>query len=76
MISLQNISKQYSGKYLFKDISLHIGDEDRIALVGPNGAGKSTLMKIITGKEEADSGNIVKSKLNTTGYLPQDSIYH
>ena len=76
MISLQNISKQYGGRYLFRDISLHIGDGDRLALVGSNGAGKSTLMKIITGDEETDSGTITRSKLNTTGYLPQDSIYH
>lgn len=76
MISLRNISKQYVGKYLFRDVSLHVGDGDRIAFVGSNGAGKSTLMKIITGIESADTGNIVRSKLHTTGYLPQDSIYH
>ncbi|MBN2568970.1 MAG: ABC-F family ATP-binding cassette domain-containing protein [Deltaproteobacteria bacterium] len=64
------------GKYLFRDVSLHVGDGDRIAFVGSNGAGKSTLMKIITGIESADTGNIVRSKLHTTGYLPQDSIYH
>ena len=76
MISLRKISKQYVGKYLFKNVSLHVGDGDRIAFVGSNGAGKSTLMKIIAGIESADTGDIVRSKLHTTGYLPQDSIYH
>lgn len=76
MISLQNISKQFGGKYLFRDLSLHIGDKTRVAIVGPNGAGKSTLMKIITGNIEADSGQIRKSRFDTSGYLPQDNVYH
>jgi len=76
MISLQNISKQYSGKYLFKDLSLHIEDGNRIAFVGRNGTGKSTLMKIILGDIEADSGKIIQSRFNSVGYLPQDSVYH
>jgi len=76
MISLQNISKQYSGKYLFRDLSLHIDDGNRIAFVGRNGTGKSTLMKIMLGEVETDSGKIVQSRFNSVGYLPQDSVYH
>ncbi|MBN2538515.1 MAG: ABC-F family ATP-binding cassette domain-containing protein [Deltaproteobacteria bacterium] len=76
MISLQTISKQYSGKYLFRDLSLHIEDGNRIAFVGRNGTGKSTLMKIILGEVETDSGKIVQSRFNSVGYLPQDSVYH
>ncbi|MEA3470583.1 MAG: ABC-F family ATP-binding cassette domain-containing protein [Thermodesulfobacteriota bacterium] len=76
MISLQNISKQFGGKYLFRDLSLHIGDKTRVAIVGPNGAGKSTLMKIITGLIDSDSGKILRSRFDTCGYLPQDNVYH
>jgi len=76
MISLQNISKQYSGTYLFRDLSLQIEDGNRIAFVGRNGAGKSTLMKIILGKVESDTGKIIRSRFNSVGYLPQDSVYH
>jgi len=76
MISLNNISKQFSGKSLFHDVSIHIGKGDRVALVGSNGAGKSTLMKIIVGHLGADSGTIAQSRFNTAGYLPQDGIYH
>jgi len=76
MISLNNISKQFSGKSLFHDVSIHIGKGDRVALVGSNGAGKSTLMKIIVGHLSADSGTIAKPRFNTAGYLPQDGIYH
>jgi ATP-binding cassette subfamily F protein 3 len=76
LIALQNISKQFGGKYLFRDLSLHIGDKTRLAIVGPNGAGKSTLMKIITGNIESDSGEIRRSRFDTSGYLPQDNVYH
>ena len=76
MISLNNISKQYNGKYLFKDVSLRIGDNERVSIVGSNGAGKSTLMSILMGFIEADSGDIAQSRSNTVGYLPQDGVLH
>ena len=76
MIALTNISKEYPGKVLFSDVSLRIGDHERIAIVGPNGAGKSTLMKIITGDMEADTGDIAQSRANSVGYLPQDGVVH
>lgn len=76
MIELQNISKQYGSKILFRDASLRIADDSRIAVVGPNGSGKSTLLKIVTGQVEADSGSVHRSRFTNTGYLPQDGIYH
>ncbi|MFA6233220.1 MAG: ATP-binding cassette domain-containing protein, partial [Bacteroidota bacterium] len=76
MISLNAITKEYPGKILFKDVSLRIGDNERVAIVGSNGTGKSTLMKIITGEIESDSGEIAQSRSNTVGYLPQDGIAH
>ncbi|PLX29846.1 MAG: ABC transporter ATP-binding protein, partial [Ignavibacteria bacterium] len=76
MISLNNISKEYPGKILFKDVSLRIGDSERMAIVGPNGAGKSTLMKILTGEIESDSGELAQSRANSVGYLPQDGVVH
>jgi len=76
LISLNNISKQYSGTYLFKEVSLHISDRERIAIVGANGTGKSTLMKIMMNQIEPDSGGVMQSRSNTVGYLPQDGVYH
>jgi len=76
MIALHNISKQFGRSILFRDFSFQVGDGDRIAIVGSNGAGKSTLMKIIAGQIEADAGTIRKSRYSTTGYLPQDGVYH
>ena len=76
MISLQDISKQFSGTYLFRDLSLHIEDGTRVAFVGRNGSGKSTLMKIILGEIQPDDGKILRSRFNSVGYLPQDNVYH
>ncbi len=76
MISLNSITKEYPGKVLFKDVSLRIGDNERVSIVGSNGTGKSTLMKIITGEMEPDSGEIAQSRSNTVGYLPQEGILH
>lgn len=56
-ISLQNISKQYDYKAILQDISLHIDENERVAIVGRNGAGKSTLLKILSGDLEADEGS-------------------
>ena len=49
MIDLSNISLQFSGKYLFKDVNYKISSGDKISLVGANGTGKSSILKIIAG---------------------------
>lgn len=58
MISLQNISKSYSGKRVLNDVSLEIEKGATLALIGPSGCGKSTLIRIIMGLIEADQGRI------------------
>jgi len=76
MITISHLEKQYGGEYLFRDLSLRVGDDERIAIVGPNGAGKSTLLKIILGLVDPDAGEIVRSRSHTAGYLPQEGITH
>jgi ATP-binding cassette subfamily F protein 3 len=76
MISIQNISKAYVGRDLFRDLTLRFGDRERVAVVGSNGSGKSTLMKMIAGFVDPDGGKIVRSRSATTGYLPQEIIGH
>ena len=49
MVSIENLSVEFSAKPLFQEIGFVINPRDRIALVGQNGAGKSTLLKIIAG---------------------------
>lgn len=71
MISVNNISVEFSAKPLFNNISFVINDNERIALTGRNGAGKSTLLKILSGLEAPTEGSIVKPTDLTVGYLPQ-----
>ena len=61
-VSVENLTKSYGIKTLFKNISFHVNEGDKIAIVAKNGSGKSTLLKILMGKEIADSGSVVISK--------------
>lgn len=61
-VSAENLSKSYGVKTLFKDITFHINEGDKIAIVAKNGTGKSTLLKILMGKEIADSGTVSINK--------------
>jgi len=62
LIDLQNINKQYDIKVILKDVNFTLQEQQRIAIIGQNGQGKSTLMKVITGAEQADSGEIAIDK--------------
>lgn len=73
ILSCQNISKTFAEKEILKQISFHIEDYEKAAIVGINGAGKTTLLKIIVGELQADIGLVVLSKDKTMGYLSQDS---
>ena len=76
MLSVDNISVQFLGRVLYKELSFTVSSKDRICFAGPNGAGKSTLMKIIAGTMTPDSGNVNRAKYIEVGYLPQDGIKH
>ncbi|HEX2961061.1 MAG TPA: ABC-F family ATP-binding cassette domain-containing protein [Ignavibacteriales bacterium] len=76
MIDLLNLSVQFSGEYLFKDVNLKINSSDKIALVGANGAGKTTLFRIISGMQQPESGKVLMQKGISLGYLPQEIVIH
>lgn len=71
MISIDNLSVEFSAIPLFEDVSFVINDRDRIALVGKNGAGKSTMLKILCGSQTATAGTVSVPNDTTIGYLPQ-----
>ena len=71
MVSIDNLSVEFSARALFTDISYVINDHDRIALVGKNGAGKSTMLKIIAGLQQPTSGTVSVPRDATIAYLPQ-----
>lgn len=71
MISVENLTVEFSARPLFHDVSFVVNDHDRIALVGKNGAGKSTLLKILCGLQRPTSGAVNVPSGETIGYLPQ-----
>src|SRR5687768_1753589 len=71
-VSAENISKSFGVKPLFNNISFHISEGDKIALVARNGAGKSTLLKIVAGLETADEGKVWINKDLDVAYFEQD----
>ena len=71
MISIQNLSVEFSAKSLFDNINYVINPKDKIALVGKNGAGKSTMLKIIAGLQKPTGGVVAVPQDVTVGYLPQ-----
>lgn len=75
ILSAEGISKSYSEKILFNDISLGIGDTDKIGLIGINGTGKSTLLKVLAGVEVPDTGRIIKANSVRVGYLEQNPYF-
>lgn len=71
----ENISFSYNKvDYLIKDLSIIIGSEDKIAVIGKNGKGKSTLLKILAGKLQADSGNVIYHTGCIKGYYEQTNV--
>ena len=74
MISVNNLSVQFTGTDLFKNVTFNIADHDRVGLVGMNGAGKSTLLKVLCGWQEPESGTLVMASGQTVGYLPQEMV--
>jgi ATP-binding cassette subfamily F protein 3 len=63
---------EFGGEPIFKNVSFHIGNKERIGLAGKNGAGKTTLLRILNGEQEPTSGEVVIPENETIGYLPQE----
>ncbi len=75
ILSAEKISKSYSEKILFSDVSIGINEGEKIGLIGINGTGKSTLLKVLAGLETSDSGRIIYGNGATIDYLPQDPYF-
>lgn len=73
ILSCQNISKAFVESQVLKNVSFHIEDHEKAAIVGINGAGKTTLLRIIVGEMTPDDGQVVLAKDKTLGYLAQNS---
>lgn len=71
ILSCNHISKAFGTDQILSDVSFHVEDQEKAAIVGINGAGKSTLLKIIVGELSPDTGESVLSRGKTLGYLAQ-----
>lgn len=72
ILSCQNISKAFVENTVLQNVSFHIEDYEKAAIVGINGAGKTTLLRIIVGKMQADAGLVTLAKDKSLGYLAQN----
>ena len=70
ILSVQNVSKSFGTDEILKNVSFHIEDHEKAAVVGINGAGKSTLLKIIVGELTPDTGEVITAKGKSLGYIP------
>jgi ABC transport system ATP-binding/permease protein len=75
LLSVEHITKSYSDKILFEDVTFGVETNDKIGIIGVNGTGKSTLLKVIAGLEPADSGAVTKGKSVTLRMLAQDPVF-
>lgn len=72
VIEVQDVSKSFGDRVLFKDVSFIVPKAAVVGLVGPNGTGKTTLMRMLVGKEGADSGNIRIGSTVVFSYVDQE----
>ena len=71
ILNISNLSKSYVGQLVLKEVSFHLEEKEKAAIVGINGSGKTTLLRCILGIEEADEGGIAFSKDKKMAYLAQ-----
>lgn len=71
-LSVENLTKTYADSLLFQDLTFGISEGDKTALIAENGTGKSTLLKILAGKETADSGKVMVQNDVRIGFLEQE----
>ncbi len=72
ILSCQNISKSFAENTVLQNVSFHIEDHEKAAIVGINGAGKTTLLRIIVGEMRSDEGLVTLAKDKSLGYLAQN----
>ena len=75
LLSCQSLTKAYGARPLFRDISLGVGENEKMGLIGPNGAGKSTLLRIFAGDEKPDEGAVSTRRGLRTAYIAQEDVF-
>ena len=75
ILQSSHIDKSFDGETILKDVSFHINDHEKVALVGINGSGKTTLLRILVGEYTPDAGEVITPKDAVIGYLAQNQEY-
>ena len=75
LVTVEHLTKSYTERLLFDDISFSINEGEKVGLIGINGTGKSTLLKIVAGLEEPDEGTVVRGRNLYIRYLAQNPIF-
>lgn len=75
LLTVEKVTKSYTDKILFDQVTLGINESDKIGVIGINGTGKSTLLKLIAGIEEPDSGKVIKGNNVKIEYLSQNPVF-
>ncbi|MGB0872926.1 MAG: ABC-F family ATP-binding cassette domain-containing protein [Solirubrobacterales bacterium] len=74
LVNLKTVSKSYSSRPILTDITLGVNADERIGIVGTNGDGKTTLLRLISGVEHPDGGEVTRSRATTVGFLDQRDL--
>src|SRR5688572_14767874 len=72
LVVLDGVTLFFGDRMIFDNVSLRLGQGDRLGLIGPNGSGKTTLLKVIAGEQEIDDGSVTRANGVRVGWLPQD----
>ncbi len=75
LLTIENMSKQYTERMLFDNVSFSVNEGDKIGIIGINGTGKSTLLKIIAGMETPDTGSVVMGNGLSVRFLSQSPVF-
>jgi len=75
ILSAHNLSKSFATEQVFRDVTVHVDEGARVALVGTNGSGKTTLLRILAGLETPDTGHVTRRRNLRIGYLPQEPSF-
>ncbi len=75
LLACHGLTKAHDGRTLFEDLSLSVGEGERLGLVGPNGAGKSTLLRVLVGEDPPDAGAVARTQGVRLAWVPQEDRF-